>query len=171
MPRVPPQDRLQPSLLDRLTDEDPSQKSEAPEHRVLSMEALRQCVLRDLGWLFNTGDLDAIENLKDYPLVAESTLNYGIAHLAGTQKSSIEARDIERRLRQALVRFEPRILRDTVKVEFLVGEHGPSYNAITCYIEGMLWADPVPLHIFLKTEADLEMGTFAITEQAGREEN
>jgi len=170
MPRVPPQDRLQPSLLDRLTDENPSQKSEAPENRVLSMEELRRHVIRDLTWLYNTGDLDAIEDLEDYPLVAESTLNYGIAHLAGTPKSGIDAHDIERQLRRALIRFEPRILRDTVKVEVLTGEQSPSHNAITCYIEGMLWADPVPLHIFLKTEADLEVGNFTVTEQAGREE-
>jgi type VI secretion system protein ImpF len=170
MPRVPPQDRLQPSLLDRLTDDNPSQKREGRENSFLSMEELRKCVLRDLAWLLNTGNLDTVENLDSYPLVAESTLNFGIPHLAGTQSSTIEARDMERQLRQAIWRFEPRILRESVKVKLAVDEHKMSHNAVIFYIEGMLWADPVPWHLYLKTEVDLEMGTFSVTEHAGRED-
>ena len=139
MPRVSPQDRLQPSLLDRLTDDDPSQKREAQDRRVLSMRELRKCVLRDLVWLLNTSDLETVEDLEAYPLVASSTLNYGIPHLAGSQASKIEARDIERRLRQAIWRFEPRILRDSVKVKLVEDDHAMSHDALTIYIEGMLW--------------------------------
>ena len=133
------------------------------------MQELRKCVLRDLAWLLNTGNLDAVENLDAYPLVAESTLNYGIPHLAGTQTSNLEARDMERRLRQAIWRFEPRILRDSVKVRLVSDESSTSHNAVTFYIEGMLWAEPVPWHLFLKTEVDLEMGTFSVAEQNGQE--
>jgi len=134
------------------------------------MEELRKCVLRDLAWLLNTGNLDTVENLDAFPLVAESTLNFGIPHLAGTQSSTIEARDMERQLRQAIWRFEPRILRESIRVKLAVDEHKMSHNAVIFYIEGMLWADPVPWHLFLKTEADLEMGTFSVTEHAGRED-
>ncbi len=170
MPKVAPQDRLQPSLLDRLTDESPSSKTESQKSRVLSMSELRECVLRDMVWLLNTGNLEAVVNLDDYPFVAESTLNYGTPHLAGKQTSNVVARDMERRLRQAIWRFEPRILRDTVKVKLVVDETSMSHNALIFYIEGMLWADPVPWHLFLKAEVDLELGTFLIAEQAGSEE-
>jgi len=44
-----------------------------------------------------------------------------------------------------------------------------SHNAMTFYIEGELWADPVPLHIYLKTELDLESGDLKIFESAGAE--
>ena len=43
-----PQDRLQPALLDRLTDDEPEKKQEPRESRVLSKKQLRQSVLRDL---------------------------------------------------------------------------------------------------------------------------
>ena len=170
MARVPPQDRLQPSLLDRLTDDEPSQKTEGRDRRYLSMQDLRQCVLRDLAWLLNTGNLDTIEDLDAYPLVAESTLNYGIPHLAGSQLSRIEAPDMERRLREAIKRFEPRILRDSVQIKLDVDESSMTHNAVTFVIEGMLWAEPVPWHLYLKTEADLEMGTFSLQEPAGGRE-
>ena len=37
-----PQNRLQPALLDRLTDEEPDRKQEPREARVLSKSRLRQ---------------------------------------------------------------------------------------------------------------------------------
>ena len=44
-------ERLQPSLLDRLSDDDREQVVEPRDKRVLSMRDLRKAVLRDLGWL------------------------------------------------------------------------------------------------------------------------
>ncbi len=41
-------ERLQPSLLDRLTDHAPAQKRDGPDQQVLNMAQLRQAVLRDL---------------------------------------------------------------------------------------------------------------------------
>ena len=46
-------DRLQPALLDRLTDDDPYHRVEAEERRVMTKSQLRHAVLRDLSWLFN----------------------------------------------------------------------------------------------------------------------
>ena len=55
MAELTPKERLQPSLLDRLTDDAPAEKVESREQRVLSLTKLRQSVNRDLGWLLNTG--------------------------------------------------------------------------------------------------------------------
>ena len=46
-------DRLQPALLDRLTDDQPERQHDADDKRVLNKNQLRQAVLRDLSWLFN----------------------------------------------------------------------------------------------------------------------
>ena len=53
MPELTLQERLQPALLDRLTDDEPGKSHEAPERRVISKSRLRRAVLRDLAWLFN----------------------------------------------------------------------------------------------------------------------
>lgn len=128
------------------------------------MRELRDCVIRDMDWLLNTGNLETDEDLAAYPLVAESTLNYGIPHLAGSRVSDAEIREMERKLRQAIWRFEPRLLRDSVKVSLASDTSSKTYNAMTFYIDAMLWAEPVPWHLFLKTEVDLEMGTFSVSE-------
>ena len=76
-------ERLQPSLLDRLTDLNPESPRDPADQQSLSMTALRQAVLRDLAWLLNTTNLATTDDLASAPKVATSTLNYGIPGFAG----------------------------------------------------------------------------------------
>ena len=46
-------DRLYPSLLDRLLDDEPGKATEPRENRSATLARLRENVLRDLSWLFN----------------------------------------------------------------------------------------------------------------------
>ena len=164
MAELMPQERLQPSLLDRLTDDEPDKQQESRERRVLSLRKLRQCVQRDLAWLLNTGNMG--QDLEDYPLVARSVLNYGLPDLAGIPSSGLEAGQLERMLRQIIQDFEPRILRNTVKIRAALNAEQMSRNALTFEIEGDLWAQPLPEHLFLKTEVDLETGHIALQDTA-----
>lgn len=168
MAELTTKEKLQPSLLDRLTDDDPKNKQESRDRRVLSMRRLRQCVLRDLEWLLNSGNLAATEDLDDYPLVAGSVLNYGMPGLAGCYASNLDLVEMERAVRQAILDFEPRILRKTVKVRVVASEDEMNVNALTFEIEGELWAQPVPEKLFLKTEFDLETGAVIVAEEAGK---
>ncbi|MGE0384765.1 MAG: type VI secretion system baseplate subunit TssE [Gammaproteobacteria bacterium] len=165
MAELTPQERLQPALLDRLTDNDPDNSRESRDQRVLSIKRLKDCVLRDLGWLLNTTNLGLAEQLRDYPQVATSVVNFGIPDLAGSTSSSVREASISDRLKQAIVTFEPRLLKDTVSVEVNLSGDIMSPNTLTVQIEGQLWAQPLPLHLFLKTAVDLETGDFKITEE------
>jgi type VI secretion system protein ImpF len=159
MAELTQQERLQPCLLDRLTDDEPEKKQEARDQRVVSLRRLREGVLRDLGWL--------LEDLADYPDVAKSVLNYGMPALAGTLVSGIDVNDFERKIYQAIVDFEPRILRDTLKVRLAISGDEMSHNAMTFEIEGQLWAQPVPQRLYLKTEIDLELGEVKLSDYSG----
>ena len=164
MAELTPKERLQPSLLDRLTDNEPEQQKEAREKRVLSMRKLRESVQRDLAWLLNTSNLETVQDLDEYPLVSHSVINYGLPDLAGKAASSMDLVGAERMLRQAIWDFEPRILRNTVKVRSVVASDQMNRNAVAFEIEGDLWAQPVPLHLFLRTEIDLDSGSFSVSD-------
>ncbi len=164
MAELTSQERLQPSLLDRLTDEQPAKSKESRDQRVLSLQRLREGVLRDLAWLLNSCHLEATEDLEDYPLVKSTVLNYGMPDLAGSTVSSTDVGAVERLLRRSIIDFEPRILRNTLKVKVVVDDKNMSRNAMTFHIEGELWAQPIPLSLYLKTEVDLETGTFKVSE-------
>src|SRR5262247_2869962 len=80
---LPPQERLQPALLDRLTDDEPDKKVEPREMRVLSKRKLRESVLRDLAWLFNSTKLESREALAGAPYVRNSVVNFGLPAMSG----------------------------------------------------------------------------------------
>lgn len=166
MADLSPKERLQPSLLDRLTDDEPDKKLEGRDQRVLSPRRLKDSVLRDLAWLFNTGALDGMENLDAYPEVARSVLNYGIQNLAGITVTGADLVNIERRLRKSVQDFEPRIMPTSLKVKVLTNE-SMNAKAMVFTIEGDLWAQPLPLHLYIRTEIDLESGQVQIRDLAG----
>jgi type VI secretion system protein ImpF len=167
MAELLPQERLQPSLLDRLTDNAPDSDTEPREARVLNLTQLRASVMRDVAWLLNTVNLAASQDLSAFRDAEHSTLNYGIPDLAGSTAAGRNAKELERAVRQAIIDFEPRILRDTVRVSVRLQPDKMSRHALTFVIEGDLWAQPVPLAVYLKTEVDLETGAVTVTDTAG----
>jgi len=160
-----PQDRLQPALLDRLTDNEPDKTQEPREARVLSKSRMRQSVLRDLAWLFNATRLEAVTDLANVPSVRRSVLNFGLPALSGRTASSLDMTDLARAVREAILTFEPRILPATLQVRTLL-EPGEldHHNVIGVEIHGELWAQPVPLEFLVRTEFDLETGKVQVAD-------
>jgi type VI secretion system protein ImpF len=160
-----PQDRLQPALLDRLTDDEPDKKKEPREARVLSKSRLRQSVLRDLAWLFNATRPEASDALAKAPYVRQSVLNFGLPAMSGKVASSLDVTDLTRAIRDAILTFEPRILPSTLEIKTLL-EAGEldHHNVIGVEIHGQLWAQPVPLEFLVRTDFDLETGKVRITD-------
>jgi type VI secretion system protein ImpF len=161
-------DRLQPSLLDRLTDNDPERKLESRDSRVLSPSRLRDCVRRDLAWLMNTTHLKATQDLDDHPLVARAVLNYGLPDLAGHTTSTLNSATVEQSIRKAILDFEPRLVARTLRVKLVLDEKQMNHNAMSFDIEAELWAQPIPLRLFLRTAIDLESGSIEVIDQGSK---
>ena len=157
-------ERLQPSLLDRLTDHDPSQKRDPPDQQVLSMGQLRQAVLRDLGALLNTTNLATLTDLSSTPRVAKSTVNFGIPGFAGTSGNSARLDALERELADAIKDFEPRIRPETLRVRMRGAAIDEANPALVFEIEGELWAQPVPIQLFLETSIEVETRLASVIE-------
>jgi type VI secretion system protein ImpF len=153
------QDRLQPSLLDRLIDDEPDQRQEATEKKVLTKQALRQAVLRDLVWLFNASAHSPKLDPKKTPNAVKSVINFGLTDLSGQFASSVETSDLEQTIRNAILQFEPRILPETLEIEALMeGSVIDAHNSLGLVVRGMLWAQPVPLEFLMRSMIDLEEG-------------
>jgi type VI secretion system protein ImpF len=159
-------DRLQPALLDRLTDEEPTQKTETQANAVISKGRLKRTVLRDLIWLFNTTAHHTSDQLDLYPEVRKSVLNFGIPVLSGKNFSGVDWRDLEQQIRDAILIFEPRILPDSLVVKAVapadaLGHH----NLLQFELRGDLWSMPFPVELLLRSELDLETGYMKLTDQ------
>lgn len=167
MAELTTQERLQPSLLDRLTDDDPAQNVEGRDKRVISASRLRECVTRDIAWLLNCVNLGNTEMLEDYPEVARSVVNYGIPDLAGAAVAGLDVADLQRRLREALLTFEPRLTPATLRVTVGNDTGRMDQRSLTFRIESEMWAQPLPLNLYLKSEVDLETGGVNLSEGTG----
>lgn len=157
--RLSDKDKMQPMLLDRLTDYSPTKRSEAAHHNLISHHELRRMIIRDLQWLLNCTNRDIDEHLKPFPEVQRSTLNYGIRPLSGKRMSDIEWSDIQRVLTQAILAFEPRILPDGLRINCVSDLNSlDSHNVLSIEIKGRLWCLPYPLDFLFRTDVDLETG-------------
>jgi len=159
MPELSQQERLQLSLLDRLADDQRSQLTESRDKRVISVAQLRQLVQRDLTVLLSTISAASCIDLTNYSDVASSTLNYGIADLIGDCGSVYTPTTIELEILKAIKRYEPRISCRSLKVKVTRDQSHMNNHAVTFEISGELWAQPVPLQLFLKTDIDLAFGS------------
>lgn len=152
-------EKLQPSLLDRLIDDNPEQLNESRDKRIMNISKLRDCVIRDISHLLNAHHLEGNTDIDDFSEIQSSVLNYGVSGLTGFSMHNIDVNSAERSIRQAIINFEPRILKNTLKVSMTRDTEKSSNHAIVFRIEGQIWAIPIPLMLMLKTEIDLETGS------------
>jgi type VI secretion system protein ImpF len=165
MGELTPQERLQPALLDRLTDDEPGTRQEPRELRVMSKSRLRQAVLRDLAWLFNATRFETTGQLARMPHVRRSVVNYGLPSLSGRALSSLDLAELERGVRQSILDFEPRVLPETLQVTALAETNElDHHNVVGVEIRGQLWAQPMPLELLVRTEIDLETGKVEVAD-------
>src|SRR5689334_1709031 len=100
---------VQPSLIDRLTDDDPRAGADA---RVSYVESLRQFKLglqRDLEWLLNTRRTPnpAPEQFEE---LNNSVYHFGIPDITSLSRDSMDSRvRLRAYVEQSLATFEPRL--------------------------------------------------------------
>lgn len=158
MTELTPSEKLQPCLLDRLTDDEPNRKKESRNQRVMTMRRYRQAVLRDLGWLLNTCAHIEQDGLDKFEEVASSVLNFGVHDITGMTAASRSVEQMRYQLVEALRRFEPRIISNTISIKMEVDPKVMNNRLIRFEIWGDLWSQPIPESLFIKTEMDLETG-------------
>jgi len=128
-----------------------------------TLDNITDCVKRDLTWLFNTSNMCEDELLKEsYAEIESSVLNYGLPDLTGKTASSIDVIDLAGIIKQTILRFEPRIISKTLEVRVREDEESMGNNSLAFEISGDIWKDPVPVHLHLMTQMDLESGNIAV---------
>jgi len=168
MAELTQKERLQPSLLDRLTDNEPDRQTESRDLRVMSPQRLRESVKRDLNWLFNAVNLTPVHDFEGLTDAERSTVNFGLPDLSGKTSAGIHAPTLEKLIRKAIWEFEPRLLKNSVRVRLMQDrkEFGP--NAICVVIEAELWSQPLPLRLMLRTDLNLETGEAQVSDVTGQ---
>jgi type VI secretion system protein ImpF len=168
--RIWARDRLQPTLLDRLTDHHPERASDTAAELVISRRQLRHIIMRDLGWLLNATQMESDVDFTFYPHAQQSTINFGLPALSGRRTNEVKLDELENEIRQTIIRFEPRIIASTLEVIGMSMDDeadASAHNLITFGIRGQIWAIPYPIEMLLKSSIDLENGAITLQDQLG----
>lgn len=150
-------ERLQPSLLDRLTDDDPTNPKETRDSRVIDLRRLREIIQRDLAWLLNTFDNSTMVDSEMYPNVTNSVLTYGVQEVAGEFSTVDRTMKIRSSIHKAIEKYEPRIIAGSLDVILRDDKAGGS-TVVTFDIAADMWAQPLPMELYLRSEVDITTG-------------
>lgn len=154
---------LLPTLLDRLRDDAPFRKAEAPSEYAVSRKKMGEIIRRDLAFLLNTSNTEDLINRSIYPEAAASTINFGIPPLAGGYLSESKWVTIERLIRRAISDFEPRVIPQSLQVIPLIKDTSTrNYNVLLFEIRGLIHMKPYPLAFLIQSSVDLENDRFTI---------
>ena len=154
-------ERLQPSLLDRLTDDDPTNLQESREARVIDIRRLREIVQRDLSWLLNTNNGETWLDSTRYPLASKSVINFGVKEVAGDYSSQDRVALIRKSIAAAIENYESRIRKGSAHVEVRT-DNVSRQTIINFDIRADMWAEPIPVQLYLRTSVDVTTGQVSL---------
>ena len=141
MTRIHKKKKLRPSILDRLFDDEPHNKTELDSGKHQKLKQLRNSVRRDLEFLLNSR-FRVIEPNENLIEADNSLLNYGMPDLATVNIIDKDKRAaFTQRLESIIRNFEPRF--KSVKVKYLDNKEN-SDRTLRFRIDAVLYADPAP---------------------------
>ena len=132
---------VQPSLLDRLTDEQPLQPADSRLTRDESVRRYRAAVQRDVAWLFNTRR-SIVDVPERYVELLRSVHEFGIPDTTVIAVGTPDGQhELEKMLQEALERFEPRLANPRVRI-LAADQVSAPQGRFT--VEAVLRMDPSP---------------------------
>lgn len=161
---MPPNDSgraVQLSILDRLTDDEPAVRTEAPITREKSVRMMRAAVQRDLEALLNT--IRIAETVPEtYTELRDSLWLYGLPDInsISLQNQQDEER-LLRGLERAIQQFEPRLSRVRVTSYDRILK---SRQIVEFHVEAMLMIEPAPERIAFDTILEIGKGSYRVKE-------
>jgi type VI secretion system protein ImpF len=151
---------VQPSLLDRLTDDEPRVARDPTTTYAESLRAFKAGVQRDIEWLLNTRRTP-VPSPKEFTEVEESLYNYGIPDVTSMSGDSAPARiKLLRDIEHALATFEPRLA--NVRISVVEADADLRRRELHFVVEGTLRLDPTPEQVVFDTVLQFSSGQYAV---------
>lgn len=158
MGRTAPECIITQSLLDRLADEEPANRTDPPMTRAQSFRQFKTALKRDLEWLLNTRrtPAPAPESLR---YLTRSLYNFGLPDISSLSTSSSRDRNRLQWLLESVVgTYEPRIAGARVVME----TPAAGMRVLRFRIEGLMRIDPAPEHVAFDTVLELTSGEYQV---------
>lgn len=134
--------------------------SEAPKSRTRSLAELKQNVRRDLEWLLNSRSYP-VEIDEELAEITKSVVTFGLPDFTGiSARNQTDLKRISIELKEAIERFEPRLLDLKVVLEPI----NSTDRELRFRVEAFLNVEPTPEPVVFDTVLELGSGDFEIRE-------
>jgi type VI secretion system lysozyme-like protein len=148
--------QYKPYALKRLTDYDPSEKTERLQS-LITEKQLREDIFENIDMLFNSRSHAGLEDLKGYEEVEDSVLGYGISDFCGRQTSTVSREALRAQIIKQMRLFEPRLDTDSINID-LLESRGSDATSIEFRIGGIIKTKEVNQEISFISKLNLESG-------------
>ncbi|MFP3040540.1 type VI secretion system baseplate subunit TssE [Treponema primitia] len=149
--------RYKPYTLKRLTDFDPSVKTEAAES-LITEKQIKEDIFENIDMLFNSRSHADLADLKGYDDVADSVLGFGISDFCGRQSSTSSREELRAQIFKQISLFEPRLNPESITIELLDPSAGDGMS-MNFRIGGVINTKEVNEEIFFISKLNLESGS------------
>jgi type VI secretion system protein ImpF len=123
---------------------------------------LRREVARDLESLMNTIAMESSEDLEPFDAIRKSILNYGFPDVAHRTIDELRVDDIRGEIQSVLVRYEPRLLADTIRIS-RDDSISPDELKIRFLVNAHLHCEPLNVPIEFVAEVDVDSAQIMIS--------
>ncbi|CFV34422.1 type VI secretion system baseplate subunit TssE [Yersinia pseudotuberculosis] len=142
-----------PALLERLLDDEPKKHIEPHDKFFYDSRTMRKLVQRNISEILNNANIEDRLDPQRHKWVATSVLNYGISPLVGLYAVPHNWATIERIIREPIIRFEPRIMAESL----VVSQQLQARNGIIQFeIRGLIKWNPHPIDLCIEGAYDVE---------------
>ncbi len=149
---------LQSSVLDRLIDYEPGVKHETAVFRRFGKADIRDSVVRDLEYLFNTRQYIHMPD-ENFPEVLHSVFGYGLRDFSSENpKSPFVRKRLRQEIEETIARYEPRLKNVTVRLD----APDEAYRTFGFRITGLLEVEPISEPVVFDTYFDVNRGEYVI---------
>jgi len=131
------------------------------------IERLKSEVRRDLEWLLNTrtAPIDIPDGLKD---LQSSLVKFGLPDISTLNFGDPKVKDRLAGILESVIRqFEPRLVKETVDVEFNENDHDKSRSMMHYRIRAELRVEPIPQPVAFETVLELGNKSFIVKGEGG----
>ena len=151
--------RLLPSIIDRLIDLEPMKASESAKSQGQIVYEMKISLRRDLENLLNTR-WSCISWPPDYEELDLSLVNYGIPDFTGVSMGSPEnQKRLIQIVKRAIESFEPRLIKFSIQIN---NETDNVNRTLGFRVDGLLQSDPYPEQVVFDTSLDVHSSEFEV---------
>ncbi len=120
----------------------------------VTASTMRGLVIKELLALLNHTNIENILDDQRYPQLASSAINYGIPRKLAYD-SQHDWQSVGREIHKAILRFEPRIIPETLVVRVLNAHDPVKYAVVFFELSALIYWFPEPIDLCVKANYDV----------------